>query len=88
MSKQSEPSVIVVGAGNAALVTALAVSEAGASVVVLEAATKEERGGNSRFSGSIFRFAHGGSEEIEDLLGDALPDQSSEWTKRVRVHPY
>lgn len=88
MSEQSVPKVIVVGAGNAALVTALAASEAGASVVVLEAASKEERGGNSRFSGSIFRFAHGGSEEIADLLGDALPDQSSEWTKRVRVNPY
>jgi len=87
-SEQLEPTVVVVGAGNAALVTALAASEAGARVIVLEAATEAERGGNSRFSGSIFRFAHAGWEEIGDLLGDALPEHSAEWTSRVRVHPY
>ena len=80
--------VIIVGAGNAALSAALSASEAGAQVVVLEAAPVEERGGNSRFSGSIFRFAHEGWEEIRPLLGDALPEQAAEWTGRVRVKPY
>lgn len=65
----SQPTrVIVVGAGNAALVAALAAHERGADVLVLEAASKEERGGNSRFSGAIFRFAHDGAESILPLL--------------------
>jgi tricarballylate dehydrogenase len=52
--------VIVVGGDNAGLVAALAAHEAGAKVIVLEAAPKTERGGNSRFAGSIFRIPHGG----------------------------
>lgn len=60
--------VIVVGAGNAALVAALAAHEQGAEVLVLEAASKDERGGNSRFSGAIFRFAHDGFDSLVPLL--------------------
>jgi succinate dehydrogenase/fumarate reductase flavoprotein subunit len=41
--------VVVVGAGNAALTAALAAAEASAHVLVLEKASAEERGGNSRF---------------------------------------
>ena len=44
--------VIVVGAGNAALTAALAACEAGAQVLMLEKASAEERGGNSRFTGA------------------------------------
>ena len=62
--------VIVVGAGNAALTAALAARETGADVVVLEAAPKDLRGGNSRFSGGIFRFAHGGMDHVRPLLTD------------------
>ena len=46
--------VIVVGAGNAALTAALAAREQGCDVLVVEAAPRELRGGNSRFSGGIF----------------------------------
>ncbi len=56
--------VIVVGKGNAALSAALAARDAGASVVVLEAASQEESGGNSRFAGGVMRFAY---ETVEDL---------------------
>ncbi len=47
--------VVVVGAGNAALTAALAASEAGVQVLVLEKAGAAERGGNSRFTGGIVR---------------------------------
>ena len=37
---------------------ALAAFESGANVAVIEAAPKEGRGGNSRFSDTVFRFPH------------------------------
>ena len=56
--------VIVVGKGNAALCSALSAHENGAKVLVLEAATKDESGGNSRFAGGVMRFAY---ESVDDL---------------------
>jgi tricarballylate dehydrogenase len=76
--------VIVVGAGNAALVTALTAHEAGARVLVLEAAPKKERGGNSRFAGAIFRFAHDGPKSIEPLLAP----EAREWLDKVEIDAY
>ena len=62
--------VIVVGAGNAALTAALSAAQKGAKVLVLEKAPQAERGGNSRFSGGIFRFAYEGIEELKPLRKD------------------
>lgn len=76
--------VIVVGGGNAALVTALAAKEAGASVLVLEAATKDLRGGNSRFTGGIFRVTH---EGLDDLL-PLVTEKSAGWADKVDVAAY
>ena len=77
--------VIVVGGGNAGLVAALSAAETpGIKIAVLEAAPKEERGGNSRFAGSIFRIVHNGSSDIFPLLHEsAIKD-----TARVTVGPY
>jgi tricarballylate dehydrogenase len=50
--------VLIVGRGNAALVSALTAHEAGARVCTLEATLKAARGGNSRFAGAIFRIPH------------------------------
>jgi tricarballylate dehydrogenase len=69
--------VVVVGKGNAALCAALAAHERGARVAVLEAATEEEGGGNSRFAGGVMRFAFANIEELgrvteltpEDIAG-------------------
>jgi tricarballylate dehydrogenase len=65
--------VIVVGAGNAALCAALSAAEQGAKVLVLEKATKEDRGGNSTFTAGGFRFCHNG---VEDLRTDILDDMT------------
>ncbi len=56
--------VIVVGKGNAALCAALSALENGAKVLMLEAASEDEHGGNSRFAGGVMRFAY---ETVDDL---------------------
>jgi len=56
--------VIVIGKGNAALCAALSAREQGASVALLEAASEDESGGNSRFAGGVMRFAY---ESVDDL---------------------
>src|SRR4029453_18933434 len=65
-----EHDVVVVGAGNAALCAALAASESGARVIVLEKAPRELRAGNTYFTGAAFRFPYGGLEEIPRLIPD------------------
>ena len=59
-----EYDVIVVGKGNAALCAALAAREHGARVAMLEAASEDEAGGNSRFAGGVMRFAY---STVDDL---------------------
>ena len=56
--------VIVVGKGNAALCAALSAQEQGAKVLMLEAASVEESGGNTRFAGGVMRFAY---QSVDDL---------------------
>lgn len=60
--------IIVVGGGNTALCAALTAHDHGAKVALIEAAPKAERGGNSRFSGTAWRFVHNGKESLLPLL--------------------
>ncbi|MCZ6615160.1 MAG: FAD-dependent oxidoreductase, partial [Chloroflexi bacterium] len=76
--------VIVVGAGNAALTAALSAGQAGSRVLVLEKAPKSLRGGNSRFSGGLFRFAYESIEDIKPLRPDVAP---GDW-ERVEADTY
>ena len=62
--------VVIVGAGNAAMCAALAASEAGAKVLVLERAPKSEAGGNSRFTAGAIRFAYDGVADLRALMPD------------------
>jgi len=57
--------VVVVGKGNAALCAALAARDEGASVVMLEAASEDESGGNSRFAGGVMRFAYASVDDLK-----------------------
>ena len=76
--------VIVVGAGNAALTAALSAHQRGAKVLVLEKAPEAEKGGNSRFSGGLFRFAYEGIEDLKPLRSDV---SQNEWD-RVEAGAY
>jgi tricarballylate dehydrogenase len=67
--------VVVVGGGNAALCAALAARQEGASVVVLERAPEQARGGNSAFTAGAMRVAYKGVDDILALVGDMDPAQ-------------
>jgi tricarballylate dehydrogenase len=67
--------VVVVGAGNAALCAAIEAREAGARVLVLERAPREERGGNSAFTAGAMRVAYTGVDDILELVPDLTDEQ-------------
>jgi tricarballylate dehydrogenase len=72
--------VAVLGGGNAGLCAALSAREAGATVVVVESAPREFRGGNSRHTRNL-RCMH---DTPTDLLTDAYPE-TEYMTDLVRV---
>jgi len=77
--------VIVVGKGNAALCAALSAKEQGARVIMLEAASVDESGGNSRFAGGVMRFAYDSVEDLKRLT--EIPDdeaQDTDWDSNTK----
>ena len=84
MPNQNNFDVVVVGAGSAALNAALSAKEQGSKVLVLEKAPEHLRGGNSYFTGGLFRFAYSGLEEIVNLL----PEIGTEEQDRIDVGSY
>ena len=77
--------VIVIGGGSAAFEAAIAARESGAEdIVMLEKAPEAEYGGNARYSGTGFRFWHGGAEEIRAFL----PDLDEEYFNSLQIAPY
>jgi tricarballylate dehydrogenase len=82
MAKE-EFDVVVVGSGNAGLCAALSARENRGSVLLVEKAPEEWRGGNSFFTGGALRFAF---QSLEDI--NALIDLSEEELKSVHIDPY
>ena len=72
--------VMVVGGGNAALCAALSARLAGATVLVLEAAPRHSRGGNSRHTRNL-RCSH---DAPTDVLTDSYPE-SDYWRDLLDV---
>jgi tricarballylate dehydrogenase len=64
--------VIVIGGGNAGLCAALAAAECEASVLLLERAPQEKRGGNSFVTAGAFRFPYSGLEDIAQIVRDPV----------------
>ena len=56
--RQGEADLVVAGAGIAGLSAAVEAAEAGGSVILLEKAPPEGRGGNTRFSDAQIRAPH------------------------------
>ena len=78
MATGTEYDVIVVGAGNAAMTAAMSAAEQGASVLVLEKAPEYLRGGNSYFTGGLFRFAYENLEEVMDVVSELPTEEQGE----------
>jgi len=76
--------VIVAGAGNAGLCAAHAARERDARVLVLEKADEEWSGGNSAFTAGAIRLAHGGLDDIRDVVGGV----DDELAARTDLDPY
>lgn len=76
--------VLVIGAGNAALCAALSARERGANVLVLEAASEAQRGGNTAFTAGAMRVAYNG---IDDLL-ELVPDLDAQAVSRTDFGAY
>ena len=72
--------VLVIGGGNAALCAALMAREAGASVLLLEAAPKEWRGGNSQHTRNL-RCMH---DAPQDVLTDVYSEEEF-WQDLLKV---
>ena len=72
--------VLVIGGGNAALCAALMAREAGASVLMLEAAPKAWRGGNSQHTRNL-RCMH---DAPQDVLVEAYPEEEY-WQDLLKV---
>ena len=82
--KPKDCDVLVVGAGNAALSSAFSAHEHGAKVLVLEKAPRSARGGNTRWAGGAYRFAHRGKEEILEFVPNLSPAEK----EAIVVDPY
>ena len=74
----SKYDVIVAGAGNAAVVAAIAACEKGAKVLVVEKAPSEWRGGNTYFTTGIFRAAIENAQEVMPKIMPQIPQKEIE----------
>lgn len=84
MATEARYDVVVVGGGNAALSAVLSALEHGANVLVLEKAPESLRGGNSYFTGGLFRFAYDGVDDVMALM----PEMSEQDRSRIDVGVY
>ena len=78
--KQTTVDVLVIGGGNAALCAALMARETGASVLLLESAPREWRGGNSAHTRNL-RCMH---DAPQDVLVDAYSEEEF-WQDLLKV---
>ncbi len=76
--------VVIVGAGNAALCSAIAARETGATVLVLEKGPQKKRGGNSYFTDGAIRITFNSLEDLRKLI----PAMTNEQAAKIVMPPY
>ena len=69
----------MVGAGNAGMCAAHAARERGRRVLVLEKADEAWSGGNSAFTAGAIRLAHGGLDDLRDVV-EGVDDELADTT--------
>src|SRR5690606_33094466 len=67
--------VLVVGTGNAASCAALAAREAGAAVLMIDAASEDDRGGNTAYAGGQMRVVFNGVEDLVQIIADLTDEE-------------
>jgi tricarballylate dehydrogenase len=75
MSTLETVDVIVIGTGNAASCAALAARDAGAAVLMVDAATEDARGGNTAYAGGQMRVAYDGIDDLTKVIADLTEDE-------------
>lgn len=80
-----EYDLVVVGAGNAALCSAIASRENGLTVLVLERGPKNKRGGNSFFTDGAIRFAYKDVYALQSII-PTLTDKEVEKIEMPDYH--
>jgi tricarballylate dehydrogenase len=79
VKKKMNYDIVVVGGGNAGLVSAIEAKNRGAKVLLIEKAPKESRGGNSRLSDGNFKIAFESRKDYLRLVEEAdLPKEEAE----------
>jgi tricarballylate dehydrogenase len=66
--------VVVVGTGNAASCAALAARESGAAVLMIDAASEDDRGGNTAYAGGQMRVAFEGVDDLTKVIDGLTED--------------
>jgi tricarballylate dehydrogenase len=75
MSLLETTDVLVVGTGNAASCAALAAREGGAAVVMIDAASVNDRGGNTAYAGGQMRTVFNGVDDLLKVIADLTEDE-------------
>lgn len=78
LSVSNSYDVVVVGAGNAALCSAISAKETGASVLVLEKGPEHKSGGNSFFTDGAIRFAYNDLKDIRRIIPNLRDEEADQ----------
>jgi len=81
--KNESYDVVVVGGGNAGLCAALSAAEHGGSVLLIEKAPENDKGGNTKYC-AFYRFPYKGTKDVVENL---IPDMPSDIREKLADIP-
>lgn len=80
-----EADVVVLGTGASGLTSAIYAANAGASVLVLEKASQEDEGGNTKVSGNCWVVPEDPEKGLEYYIGIACTDADADYLKELAI---